>query len=254
MLSSLLKALPSIYCKVRKEVIPMLLAGALANGIAVFIGSFIGVIIKKGIPERINTAMMQGLALVVLYVGINGSLKGCDVVVMVISIVVGVLIGEWLKFDEKIMEFGTFIQSHIPHKESKDDTSVAKAFVNSTLFTCVGAMAIIGALQSGMTNVHETLYAKALIDGVVTLVMATTLGWGVALSGFSLIIYEGTLTLCAHFVAPYLSTVMINQMTFIGSLLIIALATNMLHLTNIKVANFILAPFLSIFLTMLMGL
>ncbi|HEX3026515.1 MAG TPA: DUF554 domain-containing protein [Clostridia bacterium] len=228
----------------------MILSGVFVNTIAIALGGLFGTFFKKGVSQRLNRSLMQGLALCVLYIGVRGTLQGKNIVIAILSVIIGAILGEIFDFNQKLQSFGDYIQGKLPAQ--KTGSSIAESFVTSTLFVCVGAMAIVGSLQSGLTGSHETLYAKALIDGIVAIVMASTMGIGVSLSAVSVLVYESVLTLSAHAISSCLTTTVINEMTCVGSLLIIAIALNMLKLTNIKVANFVIAPFIPIGLCMIL--
>uniref|UniRef100_UPI0035A00146 DUF554 family protein n=1 Tax=Jeotgalibaca porci TaxID=1868793 RepID=UPI0035A00146 len=137
-------------------------------------------------------------------------------------------------------------------KSKNTSISIAQGFVTASLIVCVGAMGIVGSLQSGLANDHSTLFAKALIDGIVCIVLASTLGIGVVLSGFVIILYEGSLTLFASVLAPLLTDSVINDLTTVGSLLIIALSLNLLKVTDIKVMNLAPAVFMPIIFSLFM--
>lgn len=222
----------------------MILLGAIVNGAAIIAGGIVGVLIKKGIPKRLNTLMMQGMGLCVIYIGISGSLDGEKTIVTILSIVVGGVIGQLIDFDKWLNHFGSLLQQKV--KSENSDNSFAEGFVNFSIVACVGAMSVVGSLQSGISGNHEILYAKALIDGVLAIVMSATMGIGVALAGVSVLIYEIILTLLAGSISSYLSTTVVNEMTCVGSLIIVAIGLNMLKITNIKVANLLLASFLPI--------
>jgi len=213
----------------------MLLLGAVVNCLAVVIGGGIGLLLKRGLPAKVGETIMGGLALCVLYIGISGSLAGENILIVIISIVIGSLLGEWLDLEGKINRFGEWLQG---------DSMIAHGFITASILFCVGAMAIVGSLQSGLTGNHETLFAKSLIDGIAALVLASTLGAGVLLSGGLLLIYEGGLTLLAKAIEPYLTTSVINEVTCVGSLLIIGIALNMLKVTNLKIMNYVPAIFI----------
>lgn len=230
----------------------MILTGVLVNAGAVLLGGIAGAFLRQGFPERLNKTLMQGLGLCVLYVGIKGALAGEQVLVAVLSIVLGAVLGEWLDLDRRLNRLGDFLQGRLNTGSGTSQGSFAEGFINATLFVCVGAMAIVGSLQSGLSGNHETLLAKALIDGIVMVVMASTLGVGVCLAAVSVFLYESFLTLSARAVAGYLTTPVINEMSCVGSLLIVAIALNMLKLTEIKVVNLIPAAIMPIFLFMLL--
>ncbi len=214
--------------------------GVLVNAGAVILGSLIGILIKKGLPERIAKAMTVATALAVVYIGIDGMLSGNKTLVLVLSLVIGGVIGALLRLDWLLETLGNKIES----KFKGSDTHIAEGFVNSTLFFCVGAMTIVGALQSGLTGNHETQFTKAILDFVSAIVLTSTLGWGVMLSSVSVLVIQGSIVLLAQVVAPILSETVIAEMTCVGSVLLFGLALNLLGLTKIKLMNFVPAIFL----------
>ena len=222
----------------------MVLLGSLGNSAAIILGGSIGLALKKGLSDRIASAVMNALALCVLYIGVSGMLKGENILITILSMVFGTLVGEWIDLDKKINQLGDEIESRVS-SENKEH-SVSNGFVTASLLFCVGAMAIVGALQSGLTGNHDTLFAKSLIDGIAAIVMASSLGIGVLLSAGLILVYEGGITLFANVLAPLLTDSVINEMTCVGSLLIVGLALNMLKLTNLKIMNYAPAVFFPI--------
>ncbi|HBQ62886.1 MAG: DUF554 domain-containing protein [Trichococcus flocculiformis] len=218
--------------------------GSLVNSAAIILGGSIGLALKKGLSDRIASAVMNALALCVLYIGVSGMLKGENILITILSMVFGTLVGEWIDLDKKINQLGDEIESRVS-SENKEH-SVSNGFVTASLLFCVGAMAIVGALQSGLTGNHDTLFAKSLIDGIAAIVMASSLGIGVLLSAGLILVYEGGITLFANVLAPLLTDSVINEMTCVGSLLIVGLALNMLKLTNLKIMNYAPAVFFPI--------
>lgn len=224
----------------------MVLLGSLVNSAAIILGGSIGLALKKGLSDRIASAVMNALALCVLYIGVSGMLKGENILITILSMVFGTLVGEWIDLDKKINQLGDEIESRVS-SENKEH-SVSNGFVTASLLFCVGAMAIVGALQSGLTGNHDTLFAKSLIDGIAAIVMASSLGIGVLLSAGLILVYEGGITLFANVLAPLLTDSVINEMTCVGSLLIVGLALNMLKLTDLKIMNYAPAVFFPILL------
>ena len=222
----------------------MVLLGSLVNSAAIILGGSIGLALKKGLSDRIASAVMNALALCVLYIGVSGMLKGENILITILSMVFGTLVGEWIDLDKKINQLGDEIESRVS-SENKEHY-VSNGFVTASLLFCVGAMAIVGALQSGLTGNHDTLFAKSLIDGIAAIVMASSLGIGVLLSAGLILVYEGGITLFANVLAPLLTDSVINEMTCVGSLLIVGLALNMLKLTNLKIMNYAPAVFFPI--------
>ncbi|MDB6354682.1 DUF554 domain-containing protein [Trichococcus sp. K1Tr] len=222
----------------------MVLLGSLVNSAAIVLGGSIGLVLKKGLSDRLANAVMNALALCVLYIGVSGMLKGENVLITILSMVAGTLVGDGLQLDKKINQLGDTIEKMVA--SPNEGVSVSKGFVTASLLFCVGAMAIVGALQSGLTGNHDTLFAKSLIDGIAAIVMASSLGIGVLLSAGLILVYEGGISLFANILAPLLTDSVINEMTCVGSLLIVGLALNMLKLTDLKIMNYAPAVFFPI--------
>lgn len=234
--------------------------GTIVNSLGVIAGALVGIIVKSlssgknevdsanGISKELPDAIMKGVALCVLLIGVTGAIKTQNVMIVIISMVVGCVMGTLLNLDRGITKLGEFIEKKTGGKLG----SITQGFVTASLLFCVGAMAIVGSLSSGLVRDHQTLYAKSLLDMISACIFATTLGWGVAFSSLLVFAYQGTITLAASFLAPVLSDVAINEMTAVGSLLIIALSLNMLGLTKIKVMNYVPAIFIPILLVLFM--
>lgn len=221
--------------------------GTYVNVIAVLLGGIIGLLLKKGLSERITDTLMKGLGLCTIFLGISGSLEGKNSMILIISIVVGALIGEGLRLEDRINHFGQFLEKKV-RKGASDKVSVAEGFVTASLLFCVGAMTIVGALQSGLTHNYEMLFNKSILDFVAAVIFASTLGIGVLFSAGFVLVYQGAITLLAQWLEPFLTDVMICEMTCAGSVLIIGLGLNMLGLTKLKVMNYVPAVFLPILL------
>lgn len=225
--------------------------GTIVNAVAILIGGTLGLLLKKGIPERVSGGIMQGLGLVVIYIGISGMLKGQNPLIATIAIVIGGAIGMILDFDGRFNRFVGNLEQKLASK-SEGGSRFSEAFITTTLLYCVGAMAVVGSLNSGLTGNHEVLFTKSILDGVSAIVFASTLGAGVLLSAIPLFVYQGAITLMAQVLAPVLSDAAVAEMTCVGSLLILAIGLNLLKLTKIKVLDFILAIFLPIGLVLFM--
>lgn len=225
----------------------MILSGVVANSMAVGVGSLLGVLFRDKFNKKVIDTVMNGMGLCVLYVGISGSLQGKNILVTIASIALGGIIGEVIDIDERLRRMGFAIEGKF-RSGTDEKESLAEGFLNSTMVICVGAMAIVGSLQSGLTGNHETLYAKAFIDLFVVLAMSATMGIGVFFSAFSILLYQGVITLFAGTISPLLSEVVIDEITCVGSLVIIAIGLNILGITKIKAANLSLAPFVPIFI------
>lgn len=224
--------------------------GTIVNCISIIVGCLIGGIAKGKISEKISTTIMNGLALCVIYIGISGSLKGTDTMLIIICIAVGAFIGEAIDLDKRLNNLGEYLEKKFSKGNGK--VTIAEGFVTSSLLFCVGAMAIVGSLESGISGNHDTLFAKSMLDGISSIIFTSTLGYGVMLSVVTVLIYQGSITLFANQISVYLSDEVIVSMTAVGSLLILGLGLNMLKVTNIKVANLLPAILLPILLTVIM--
>ena len=223
--------------------------GVFANTATIIIGSIIGLLIKKGLSERIANAMTTATALAVVYIGIDGMLNGENTLILVLSMVIGGVIGTLLNLDGHLESLGNKIEN----KFSNGNGKIAEGFVSATLLFCVGAMTIVGSLQSGLSGNHEMLFTKSILDLISSIVLASTLGWGVMLAAVSVFAIQGSIVLLAKAVEPFLSTAVIAEMTCAGSVLILALALNMLGITKIKLMNFVPAIFIPIVLCLFMA-
>ena len=227
----------------------VVLLGTIVNAVAVILAGIVGAFIGKRLPKRICDTVMHGMALCIIFIGIDGALSGENTLIAIISIAAGAVIGELIDLDKWLDRFGEFIQKKLTKGSSG---SFGEGFVTATLLICVGAWAITGAMDAGLRGEHTSFYAKAMVDAVACCIMATTLGVGVALSGVMLFVYQGALALASTLVEPYLTTTVVNELTSVGSLLIIAIGLNMLGLTKIKVVNLLPAVFIPILLCQFM--
>ena len=227
------------------------LTGSYINVALVVLGGAIGLLVKKGLPERVSDAVMKGLGLCVLYIGISGCLKGENALIAVVSMAVGTIIGSAVDLDKRMNNLASKIEKKLS-KNSDGENHLAQGLVSATLLFCVGAMAVVGSLDSGISGDYSTLATKSVIDGVSSIVLASTLGYGVLLSSIPVLLYQGSITLLAGVVAPFLNEYTVNEMTCVGSLLIIAIALNMLKVTNIKVMNSLPAVFIPVIICQFM--
>lgn len=222
----------------------MFLTGTIVNAVGILAGSAAGLLLGRFITERMSDALTKALALCVFYIGVSGTLAGEHTLVAILSMVFGTVLGELLDLDAKLHALGDAIERRFASGKG----SFSQGFVSASLTFCVGAMAITGALDSGLLHDHSTLYAKTLLDTVFSVAYCSTLGIGVAFSAVPVFLYQGLIALCASFAAPLLSAVVIAEMKCVGSLLIVGLSLNMLGLTRLKVMNFVPAVFFPILL------
>lgn len=211
--------------------------GVLINSVAVVIGSLIGLLFKNKISERVSKPVMIGLGVCILYIGISGSLVGSNTLITISSIVLGVIVGTILKIDDSINKLAKKIEQKF--KKEDNTESLAEGMVTATLLFCIGAMTITGSIQAGLTGDNSILITKAVLDLISAIMLAASLGRGVILSSISLLVSQGLLVLLASVIAPYMSNIVINEITCVGSLLIILIGTNLMGITKIKVADFL---------------
>lgn len=223
--------------------------GTIVNSLAIIGGCLVGLIVKGRLTEKVSTTIMNGLALCVLYIGISGALKGQDTLQIIICIAIGALVGEIIDFDKRLNDLGNIIEEKINNNKknnSNEKISVSEGFVTSSLLFCVGAMAVVGSLESGLRGDHSTLFAKSILDGVSSIIFSSSLGIGVMLSSVAILIYQGSITLLAGGLSTVLTETVISNMSAVGSLLIVGLGFNMLGVSKIKVANLLPAIFIPI--------
>lgn len=211
--------------------------GVIVNVITVILGSCIGLIFKKGIPERVSTAAMTGLGACTLYIGISGSLCGQNALIVIASVVLGVITGTLIDIDGAINKLAKNVETRF--KKQGGNVSIAEGLVSATLLFCVGSMTVTGSIQAGLTGDNSVLITKAALDFVSSMMLASSLGFGVLLSAVSVFVIQGGLVLVAGLISPFMSTGAINEMTCVGSILIIMIGTNLMRITKIKVADFL---------------
>ena len=207
--------------------------GTIVNAAAVVGGSLLGLLIKQGIPERYQKTVMQGLGLTTLIIGLQMSFKTQNILIVIFSLVLGALMGEAICIDRRLERFGDWITTKLGSRYG----NVGEGFITASLIYCVGAMAIVGSIQDGLTGDASTLYAKSMLDGVSSIVFASTMGVGVALSSISILIYQGAITLLASQVSSIFSEAVVREMTAVGGALILAIGLMILDIKKLNVAN-----------------
>ena len=226
-------------------------SGAVVNFFTVILGAAIGLIFKKGIPEKLKSALMTGMALCVFLIGVDGILsEGNKILVIIISVAIGAVLGQLIDLDKWVNRLGKILESKF--NSQGGNAKITEGFVSATLLFCVGAMTIVGSLESGINGDNMTIYSKAVIDCIAAITLASTLGFGVMLSSVAVLIIQGSITLLAVYITPFFNADIITQMSTVGSLLIVALSFNMLGITKIKVMNFVPAIFIPLLLCQFM--
>ncbi len=216
----------------------MVLLGSLLNALFIVIGALLGRLFKN-IPESMKQTVMLIIGLVVAVLGIQMGITSSNFIVIVISLVIGTVIGEWLDLEGKFNRFGEWVESFFGKKAQQG--TIAEGFVTATLIFVIGSMAIIGALDSGLRHDHDVLITKGIIDGFLAIILASTLGIGVLLSAVPVFLYEGIIAVFAGVISTYIPQealdLFITEMTATGGVMIFAIGLNIAGLTKIRVAN-----------------
>ena len=211
--------------------------GVIVNTVAVLVGSLAGLLFKKGIPEKNARAIMQAIGLCTIYIGVSGTLKGENTLVLILSMVFGTAVGTLLNLDGQITLLAEFVEKRF--KKENGQVSLAEGFVTASLLFCIGAMTIVGSLNAGLRGDYEMLFTKSLLDLISACMLSVTLGFGVMCSAAFVLVFQGAIVLLAQFLAPILTTACIAEVTCAGSLMILALGLNLIGLTKFKVANYL---------------
>lgn len=207
------------------------------NMFTVILGSIIGMLIKKGIPERISSAVMTGIGICTVYIGYTGAMCGENILITIASMILGSILGTLIDIDKRIEAVGTKLEE----KFSKDSEKgiITKGFVTASLLFCVGSMTITGALQAGISGNDELIITKSMLDLMSSMMLSSSLGVGVLLSSVFVLVFQGALTLTAEFIAPFLNVGAINELNCAGSLITLMLGFNLMGISKIKVANYL---------------
>ena len=227
--------------------------GVLVNTFAVILGSAIGLLFRRGIPERISNAAMSAVGLVTLYIGISGALSGKNTIVLIVSLVVGTILGTLLDIDGRLARAGGFFEEKLNRKDGK--TAVSEGFITGSLLFCVGAMTIVGSLNSGLSGNHTVIFTKSVLDLISSCMLASTLGIGVMFAAIFVFVFQGALVLCSSLLQGVLSdAALVSEITCVGSVIITGLGLNILGISKLKVADMLPSIFIVPLIYFLIGL
>lgn len=218
--------------------------GVIVDTLAIFLGGTIGLLVQKGIPKRIEEIIMRAIGLSAVFIGITGMTSVENTIFIVLAMVFGGIIGEILNLDKNVNRLANSFASKLQTNENS--SRLAVGFVTGALMMSVGPLSIIGPIESGLTGDHTILYTNAVLDGISSLVLTSSLGLGVILSGFVVFVYEALIVMFASSLNTFLTEAMILDMSAIGAILILVLGLNILKITDIKVMNFVPALFIPI--------
>ena len=223
--------------------------GTIVNAAAIIIGAILGNFLKNGFPERYKATLMQAISLAVILIGLSMALKTQNAMVVTLSMVIGGVIGELLRIEDWLGALGLKLEQRF----GGDDGRFARAFVSASLIYCVGAMAIMGSLEAGLTGHYNTLFVKSILDGVSAIVFASSMGIGVAFAALPVFLYQGGITLAATYIKPLLTDAIVREMTATGGLLIFGIGINLLTggKVQIKVGNLLPALLVAILMVVL---
>lgn len=207
--------------------------GVIVNVITVLLGSAIGLLFRKSIPEKIANAAVAAIGLCIICIGVSGMLSGTDTIILIVSMVIGTMIGTLIDIDGKLNSLTTKFEG------KSQNSNIAEGFVTASLVFCVGSMTLLGGIDAGINNDNTLYYTKALLDFITSMMLSATLGFGVIFSSLTVLIYQGALVLLAKVLSPYLTEAMMCELTCAGSLMIFALGLNLAGVSKFKVANFL---------------
>jgi uncharacterized membrane protein YqgA involved in biofilm formation len=210
--------------------------GTFINVITILIGSSLGILLRNRLGEAYKTIILQGIGILTLVIGIQMALRTDNILLVLASVIVGALTGQYFNLDKKLDIFADYFKSKFARK---DDAYFSEGFITASIIFCVGPMTILGAINDGLRGDIDLLAIKSVLDGFTSMALATTLGIGVLFSIITVIIIQGSITVFAVFLDQLLSELMINEMTAVGGVLIIAIGILLLDLKKIKVANFL---------------
>ena len=215
--------------------------GALSNAAAIFLGGAAGLLLRGGISETLRKSVMQSMGLAVAVIALKMAFQSQNSMVLIVSLAAGTALGVWLDLDGRMERLATRITARTGDKFG----DVGKAFVSTSLIYCLGAMGIVGALSEGLAGDASTLFAKAMIDGVMAVVFAASMGLGVLFSAVPVLLYEGAITLGASGLSAFFTEAMLAETSGVGGVLVLAIGINMLEIADIRIANLLPAIFVA---------
>ena len=225
------------------------MTGTLINAGAIIVGSIIGLVLNTKLPERFIKIVFQAIGLFTLAIGMYMALKTNNFFLMVISIVSGGIIGEWINIDKFINRFG----ENMKHKFKSNNSKFSEGLTTAFLLFCMGSVTILGAIEEGLGGKPNLLLAKSVLDGVSSIALAAALGFGVTFSVIPLLIYQGGLTLLAAYFGDYFAESIINELTGVGGLMLLGLGLNILEIKQLKILNMLPALIIIVILVYFFG-
>lgn len=225
------------------------MVGPVVNAAAIVVCALAGCFFIRGIPERFEEIIKKAIGLSIMYVGIKGALDNQRVLLLIMSMVLGAVIGEFINIDRLLNRFGNWTERKLKRYFAMSGGTFSKGFVSASILFCTGSMAIVGSMQSGLQGNHETLFAKSVLDGSISLVFGASMGIGVVFSAIPVLVYQAAIALAAMAIRDFLTADIIREMSAVGNLLVAAIGFNFLGVAGenpkeIRVANLIPAIFI----------
>jgi uncharacterized protein len=209
--------------------------GTLINAIAIVVGGALGLLFRKRFPERITRTALHVMGLFTLLVGVRMALRGEDLIMVLVSLALGAMLGEWINIEDRLERFGVWLETRLHLTEQ----SPAKGFINASLLFCVGSMAIVGSITEGLNGDRSILVTKAIMDGILSIAFAAGMGVGVLASSVPILLYQGSLTLLASKLQAFFTPSMIGELTSVGGVIVMGIGVNILGLHKVRVGNLI---------------
>ena len=207
--------------------------GNLINAVAIIVGGLIGTVFHNALPQRYQAIIFQGMGLFIVVLGVTMSVKMEHVLLSVFSLLLGGLTGEFLNLDKQLNTFGEWLRRSLKFKSEK----FTKGFVSTSLIYCIGAMAVLGAIEEGTGKFPTILLTKSAMDGFSSIAFASVLGFGVIFSSIPVAIYQGTIVLITFLFSDMFNMAIVNELSAVGGILIVGLGINILEIREIKVIN-----------------
>lgn len=209
--------------------------GTIINAIAIIIGGALGLLFRKGLPARVSQTALQVMGLFSIVVGLTMAIQGKDLILVLLSLILGAVLGELIDIEGRLDKLGSWLEKRL-HLTEK---SPAKGFIYTSLLFCVGSMAIVGSITDGLKGDHSILVTKAMMDGIISIPFAATMGIGVLGSAIPILLYQGGLTLLAWKVQSFFTPDMIRELTSVGGVIVMGIGINILGLQKVRVGNLI---------------
>ncbi len=220
------------------------------NTFAVIIGSFIGILLHRHMKKKYEEAIFIAAGITTIVIGIQMVLMTKYILILSLSLMLGGLLGSYLRIEDRIYVFGNIIKKRFAEKDNS--SNFAEGFLTSTLLFCVGAMSLIGSFKAGTEGDYTIILTKSILDGFVSIMLAAAFGISIFFSAFSILLYQGLLTILSTFIKPYVSDIMLNELSATGGAMVLMISINLLGIKKIKTGDFIPALLFTVIFILLL--